>query len=414
MPNAADLPNVATAPWLTAPATQAVLQALSTGGHQARVVGGAVRNTLMGLPVTDVDIATTALPEEVMRLAAAAGLASVPTGLAHGTVTVVVGAEAFEVTTLRTDVESHGRHATVAFTADWAADAARRDFTINALYCAADGTVLDPLGGYPDLAARRVRFIGDAGQRIAEDYLRILRFFRFTAQYSDQPAEPDGLAACVRGRAGLARLSGERIRQEMLRLLAAPGALDAIEVMREHGILADVLPFAPRPTLLARQIEIERGLAVSPDPALRLASLAVETIEDAHRLAERLRLSSDERDRLLLAPRREAHATAPPAAPAARALLYRNGPETYRGLLALAWARAVTAATDDPVWRAAVTLPARWTAPVLPVKGADVIAHGTPAGPKVGAILRALEAWWVAQDFRPDRTALLARLTASV
>ena len=410
MPTPAPLPpDLATAPWLTAPATQAVLRAIGDGGFEARVVGGAVRNALLGLPVTDIDIATAATPQDVMRLAAAAGHATVPTGLAHGTVTVIADDHPFEVTTLRTDVESHGRHATVAFTSDWAADASRRDFTINALYCGADGLVHDPLGGYGDLVARRVRFIGDAATRIREDYLRILRFFRFTAQYSELAPEPQGLAACVRERAGLARLSGERVRQEMLELLVAARAMAAIEAMREHGILAEVLPMAPRPALLRRLIEIETRQALDPDAALRLAALAAETAEDVARLSARLRLSTSERDRLALGPRAAARVMSLPGLREQRALLYHAGPKTYRGLVALGWARALPVSTTDPAWTLALTLPARWMPSAFPVRGADIIARGVAAGPAVGAALRALEAWWIGQDFAPGRDAVLAR-----
>ena len=229
--------------------TQAVLAALRRAGHEGRIVGGAVRNALMGKPVADIDIATPATPEQVMRAATAAGLHVIPTGLQHGTVTVVANHVPHEVTTLRRDVATDGRHATVAFTQDWAADAARRDFTINALYCDADGTVHDPLGGYPDLVARRVRFIGSADQRIAEDYLRILRFFRFHAEYASGPLDAGGLAACVRGRDGLARLSAERIRAEMLKLILAPGALAALEAWRRTGCwsLSSEAPLARGP-----------------------------------------------------------------------------------------------------------------------------------------------------------------------
>ena len=265
--------SLAEARWLREASTQRVFAAIDSGGFQARAVGGAVRNSLLGLPVTDIDIATTARPEDVMRLARASGLAVIETGLKHGTVTVIANRRPFEVTTLRKDVETHGRHATVAFTDSWSEDACRRDFTINALYCDADGTVHDPLGGLGDLTARRVRFIGDAAERIREDYLRILRFFRFTAQYSEGLPDAAGLAACTRERAGLGRLSAERVRQELVRLLVARGVLDAVMAMREHGILAAVLPAAPRPGLLARLVEIEAGQGLDGDVMLRLAAL---------------------------------------------------------------------------------------------------------------------------------------------
>ena len=269
-----DLPRLSGAPWLQRPETQAVFAALAARNFAARAVGGAVRNALLGLPVTDVDIATTARPDEVVAAAEAAGLKTVPTGIAHGTVTIISGGSAYEVTTLRKDVETHGRHATVAFTDDWTADARRRDFTLNALYCSADGEVFDPLSGYADLMARRVRFIGDAGERIREDYLRILRFFRFTAAYGEGPPDRPGLDACVRERAGLAILSGERMREEMLRLLAAPRGPSSMAVMLDYrAAAAGAWPGAPAGVACpARRLQAALGLA--PDAVLRLAALA--------------------------------------------------------------------------------------------------------------------------------------------
>ena len=408
-----DIPSLSGATWLAAAPTQAVLAALAAGGHEGRVVGGAVRNALMGLPVADVDIATNALPEDVARLARAAGLATVETGLQHGTITVIADHRPFEVTTLRKDVASHGRHATVAFTDDWTADAARRDFTINALYCTAAGKVLDPLSGYPDVVARRVRFIGDAGQRIREDYLRVLRFFRFAAQYAVPELDADGLSAAVRERKGLEILSGERLRQELVRLLAAPAAVRIVTAMQDYGILAEVLPVVPRPALLARIAAIEAALGHPPDPILRLAALGVTTPEEAERTATRLRLSAAERDVLLLAATSQSASPSPPADAIAKALLYRAGPDAYRRSLALAWARSLHATAGDAGWSAALTLPQRWTAPVLPIKGADVLAAGVAPGPRVGAIVRKVEAWWIAEAFEPDRAALLARIAAA-
>src|SRR5215510_13333631 len=249
-PTPSELPSLAGADWLTRADTLAVFDALAARGYAARAVGGAVRNALLGRPVIDVDIATPAHPDEVIAAARAAGLAAQPTGIAHGTVTVIAGHVAHEVTTLREDVEAHGRHATVAFTDDWAADARRRDFTINALYCNADGEVFDPLGGRGDVAAHRVRFIGQARERIREDYLRILRFFRLTAEYGAGAPDAEGLAACVLERDGLQRLSAERIRQELLRLLVAPRAAELVGSMLDYGLLPLVLSAAPRPTLL--------------------------------------------------------------------------------------------------------------------------------------------------------------------
>jgi poly(A) polymerase len=400
--------RLAGADWLRRPETQAVFAALAARGFPARAVGGAVRNALMGEPVSDVDIATPARPEQVMAAAAAAGLDAVPTGIAHGTVTVIAGGRPYEVTTLRKDVETHGRHATVAFTDDWAEDAGRRDFTLNALYCSAEGEVFDPLGGYPDLAARRVRFIGDPVARIREDYLRILRFFRLTAAYGEGPPDPAGLAACVRERAGLAILSAERVRQELLRLLAARRGPELVAVMLDYGIVTQVLGAAPRPTLLARLAALEAKLG-GADPVLRLAALAVEVPDDAERLKDRFRLSNDEAEALARAGTRLPDIG--PGAPEldAKAFLYREGAKAFRERLLLAWARSGAPPASEP-WRRRLSLPERWQPPRLPLGGADVLALGVPAGPRVGEVLRALEAWWIAGDFAADAAALRARL----
>jgi poly(A) polymerase len=404
-----DLPRLNNASWLQRPETQAVLAALAARGFAARAVGGAVRNTLLGLPVTDVDIATTARPDEVVAAAEAAGLKAVPTGIAHGTVTIVSGGSAYEVTTLRKDVETHGRHATVAFTDDWTADARRRDFTLNALYCSAGGEVFDPLSGYADLVARRVRFIGDAGERIREDYLRILRFFRFTAAYGEGPPDRPGLDACVRERAGLAVLSGERMREEMLRLLAAPRGAELIGVMLDFGLLPQVLGSAPRPGLLSRLANLQTALGLVPDAVLRLAALAVEVAEDAERLRTRFRLSNEETARLGRAATR-APAIEPGASEsAAKAYLYTEGAAAFQESVLLAWARSGEASTNS-AWRARFALPERWQAPRFPIGGADVMALGVLAGPRVGELLRALEAWWIAGDFAADEAALRVKL----
>lgn len=412
MPASDNLPNLAGEAWLASAATQRVMAAIEAEGHQARAVGGVVRNTLMALPVTDIDIATTALPSDVLRLARAAGLGVVETGLQHGTLTVIARHQPFEVTTLRRDVATDGRHATVAFTDDWAADARRRDFTMNALYCDRSGRVYDPLGGYADLIARRVRFIGDPADRIGEDYLRILRFFRFTAQYAEGEPDAAGLVACTRLRQGLGQLSRERVHQEMTRLVTARRAVEAMTLLQGHGILAQVLPAAPRPAVFARLTEIEAALAWTPDAMLRLAALGVVTGEDASRIGRAFKVSREERGVLDLGARKNARLTSPPDERAARALLYREGPDSYRRLIALSLACSLAYSTCDPAWAMALTLPARWTAPKLPVNGADVMARGVAAGPEVGVALRKVEAWWIEQDFAPGREELLARLAA--
>jgi poly(A) polymerase len=408
-PTPGRLPRLAGADWLVRPPTQAVFAALAARGHVARAVGGAVRNALLGRPVVDVDIATTARPEEVIAAVRAAGLSAVPTGIAHGTVTVIADRLPYEVTTLRRDVETHGRHATVAFTDDWEADARRRDFTINALYCSADGDVLDPLGGAADIEARRVRFIGDARERIREDYLRILRFFRLTAEYAAGAPDAEALTACVLEHDGLARLSAERVRGELMRLLVAARGPELVGSMLDYGLLPLVLGAAPRPTLLHRLAHLETALGREPDAVLRLAMLAVEVPEDADRLAEHLRLDNDERACLAAAagPSPDLGPAEPEAA--ARAFLYAEGPAAFRSRVLVNWARS-SASSDSPAWRERLALPERWQAPRFPLGGADVMAFGVPAGPRVGELLRVVEAWWIAGDFAADEQALRVQL----
>ena len=403
------LPRLTGADWLQRPQTQRVFAALAARGYAARVVGGAVRNALLGHAVDDLDIATTALPDEVIAAVSAASLKAIPTGLAHGTVTVISDGTPFEVTTLRKDVATHGRHATVAFTDDWIADASRRDFTINALYCAADGETFDPLGGYDDVVARRVRFIGSAAERIREDYLRILRFFRLTAAFGEGAPDPDALAACVRERAGLAILSAERVRQELLRLLAARRGPEIVSVMLDYGLITEVVGAAPRPTLLTRLAHIEAALGLEPNAMLRLAALIVEVPEDAERLRDRLRLSNEEAAALLRAPVRspDLAPTAPEAV--ARAALYRLEGPAYRQRVLLEWTRAGDPHTSN-AWRSRYRLPDTWRPPKFPVAGTDVIALGVPAGPRIGNILRTLEAWWIEGDFAAGEDTLRSRL----
>lgn len=368
--------------WLGDPATQAVLRMLGDGGHRALCVGGCVRNALLGVPVTDVDIATDAEPARVAELAQAAGLRAVPTGIDHGTITVVAGGQGFEITTFRRDVETWGRHARVAFTAELEHDAARRDFTINALYAQADGTVIDPLAGLGDLLARRVRFVGDPVARIAEDHLRILRFFRFHAQYGDpdQGLDADALAACAEHADSLSRLSRERIGAEMRKLLAAPDPAPAVAAMAACGVLAQVLPGAD-----ARALPVLVHLEPAPGGWLRrLAVLG----GDAD-----LRLSRHEA-RDLDALRAAIASPAPP--------------------LELGWRLGAGPGTDAVLARAALLgdLPAGW---------ADDIARGAVArfplraadlpdlrGPALGAALKRAQAHWLDHDLRPDRDALRA------
>jgi poly(A) polymerase len=404
---AAAPPSLQDAAWLKRPETVRVLAALSGEGIETRAVGGAVRNALLGREVTEVDLATTAVPKTVMKLVRKAGLKAVPTGIAHGTVTVVADGESFEVTTLRRDVETFGRHATIAFTEDWVEDAQRRDFTLNALYAGADGTLYDPLGGFADLIAGRVRFIGEADARIKEDYLRILRFFRFNAYYSKEPLDASGLAACVRQRDGLAQLSAERVAGELRRILVAPQALAAIEALFDCGLLSGILGSAPRLGRLARLIGIETALGRAPNAALRLAALSVFVTEDAPRLAARFKLSNAEQAMLALGAE-ETFEDALPDENAAKRLAYRLGPERFSLQVLLAWA-ARGGAPDNPDWQRAFSLLERWQAPEFPLRGPDIIALGDFKGPAIGAMLREVERHWIDGGFTEDHNALLAK-----
>jgi poly(A) polymerase len=398
-------PSLNAAPWLTRPETVRVFAALSGDTGATRAVGGAVRDALLGLSVSDVDFATMIQPEKVIARARRVGLKAIPTGLAHGTVTVVADGASFEVTTLRRDVETFGRHATVAFTEDWAEDAARRDFTINALYADSDGTLFDPLGGYPDLVAGRVRFIGDPVQRIKEDYLRILRFFRFNASYGRGAFDAEGLSACVRERKGLAKLSAERVASELKRLMVAPRAGEAVSVLFDHGLLCDILGSVPQLSRFDRLVEIEAALDREPDAILRVAALAVFVPEDAKRLARRFKLSNAEQALLALAG--APFDDALPDEAAAKRKLYRLGPDDYAARVLLTWATRAAPATD-PDWRRAATLTERWEAPVFPLRGPDITALGDFSGPQIGEMLRAVEQRWIEDSFRQDRDELLA------
>jgi poly(A) polymerase len=396
---------LAAQPWLRAPASRRVLTALRADGREARFVGGCVRDGLLGRPVgKEIDLVTPERPERVIRLLERAGLPAIPTGLAHGTVSTIANGRHFEITTLRRDVACDGRHAEVEFTDDFAADAARRDFTINAMSCDRVGRLYDYFGGRADLAAGRVRFVGEAAARIAEDYLRILRFFRFFAHYGQPPADAAALAACAAGAPELSRLSGERIQTEMIKLLAAAGPLRALRLMAETGVLAHVIPGPVALTRLSRLLEV----APDSDAMVRLAALlrpppagpaAVEEV------ALRWRMANRDADRLLAMTREPLPELG--AAPPARARdLHRMGAECYADLVRIA------AAEGDGDARAALgealAAAKAWKPKRLPVGGDDILALGVPAGPRVGELLRALEAWWVAHDFAPDRAACLA------
>ncbi|HOV03740.1 MAG TPA: CCA tRNA nucleotidyltransferase [Kaistiaceae bacterium] len=414
MPHRADSPpSLAGEPWFRDPDLVAVLAALDGDGEEVRIVGGAVRNALMGVPIGDIDIATTATPDVVTRRAVAAGLKAVPTGIEHGTVTVVSGRHAFEVTTLRQDVETHGRHATVVFGRDWVADAHRRDFAMNALYLDRTGHVFDPVGGYADILVRRVRFIGDAATRISEDYLRILRFFRFHAAYGEGDPDRPGLLAAIRLRAGLRVLSAERIGVETRRLVTARRAPETIEVMAEAGILEIVFAGVVRIGAFARlrAIADANGVPASPGRALAVAGCFVE--EDGERIADRLRLKNADREEMVSAVRLARAVRRDMPAEGVRALLYRAGRERVGDAVLAAWAFSGDG-PQDAGWRALLDMARREAVPVFAIKGADALDLGMKPGRGVGRLIAALEAWWIAENFRPDAAALKARLAEMV
>lgn len=402
-------------PWMTAAATRTVMKALTAEDGEARFVGGCVRDSLLDLPVRDIDIATHEPPERVMELLRTAGIKALPTGIEHGTVTAVVDGEHFEITTLRLDVKTHGRRAEVAFTDDWSEDASRRDFTINALSLTADGDIHDPFGGLKDLAAGRVRFVGDAETRITEDVLRLLRYFRFFAYYGRPPADPDALAAAAKLAHLLPTLSGERVWAELRRLLCAPDPAAIFLLMEDHGVLGFLLPGPERISRLAALVEAEAKAKESPpgDPLRRLAALTQPDKPAVEALAERLRLSRKERIRLGILASAGAHLTGDAGPRQFRAAIYRLGTDAFRDAVFMAWADARTeddTAAADAGFQAALQFAATWPPPDLPIKGEDAVRLGMTPGPGVGRAVEAVEAWWIDEDFKPDREACLRRL----
>jgi poly(A) polymerase len=406
--------KLADAAWLTSGPLPRLLGVLDRDGEEARVVGGAVRNALLGLSADEIDVATTAVPDDVVRRVQAAGFKAVPTGIEHGTVTVVSDKIPFEVTTLRRDVETYGRHAKVAFGRDWKADAERRDFTINAFSARADGTVYDYVGGLADLAARRVRFIGDPQQRIEEDYLRILRFFRFHAAYgtSDHP-DRDGLEACIAGRDGLDQLSRERVRMELMKLVVAPHAVPTLIAMTDAGLTLRVLGGVSYLASFENTAKVEAAVGASPDPVRRLGALGVWVTEDAERLWQKLRLTNGEHERLASMAEGWRRVSPDLNEQAQRVLLYRLGPLHFTDHALLAWARS-DATAHDTAWHDLAGLPQRWTAPALPLKAADLMARGIEKGPALGAAMRAAEDAWIAAGFPEDQAALAAIAAAVI
>ncbi|MFO1119658.1 MAG: CCA tRNA nucleotidyltransferase [Rhodospirillales bacterium] len=406
-------------PWMTAPETRAVLDALAADGAEVRFIGGCVRDSVLKRPVRDIDIALAEPPERVMAMLRRAGLKAVPTGIDHGTITAIVGAQCFEITTLRVDVETFGRRARVAFTDDWIIDAGRRDFTFNALSCSATGDVYDYFEGLEDLGRGRVRFVGDASARIGEDVLRLLRYFRFYAHYGRPPPDAAALAACRAWADKLQTLSGERVRVEIFRTLMATDPADVFELMQDNGVLPHVLPEAGgvgRLKMLSwidsRAVHLD---TVAPDPIRRLAALLATDVAGAEQVTERLRLSNRQRDRL-----RAIFAIGRPVGPdqpamvTARALQHL-GAETVRDLALLSWAGELDATTRlprgrNPEWVAFLAGIDAWRPAVFPLRGRDAIALGVSPGPRIGGLLRQVEEWWEEEGYRPDHAACVLRL----
>jgi poly(A) polymerase len=393
--------------WLEEPETRSVMQAL---GH-ARFVGGAVRNALLGAPVVDIDIAVPVPPEETVKRLEAASIRAIPTGFDHGTVTAIKNGKIFEITSLRRDVATDGRHAVVAYTTEWDEDASRRDFTINALYAAADGEIFDYTGGLEDLIAGRVRFVGDPRARIREDYLRILRLFRFHAWYGKGEMDAEGLRASAEGKAGLAQLSGERIAKELLRLLECPNPAPVLRTMAASGILPELLPFALQLPRLERLIQADAGNDFPADGLLRLAALLPDDLAAARAVTGRLRLSGADQGRLealaVAAEKMPAHLSAQDV----RKLLYRLGAGAFKDRVRLSWAAASPGVGAIP-WRMLLSVADAYEKPRFALTGHDVMQAGVPEGPEVGKILAQLEDWWIEQDFPDDDAALAGQLKA--
>ena len=402
--------TLARQPWMDAPGPRTVIAALEKAGGEgcARYVGGCVRDALIGRSVSDIDIATVLTPPQTTAALVAAGLKAVPTGIDHGTITAVAFGKPFEVTTLRRDVETDGRRAVVAFTEDWAEDAGRRDFRLNALYLDGHGRLYDPTGGgIDDAQAGRIIFVGDPETRIREDYLRVLRFYRFLAWFGRGAPDPAALAACARWKDGVAGLSGERVSKEILKLLAADDPAPSLRLMVEAGVLALLLPEARRLDRLDGLIAVERGLGET-EPELRLAALFPDEPKAFAPSAARLRLSNAQAARIAAALGGSSEISAVMTPHGARAAIYRLGARTFRDRLKLAWAARPA---DDPApWRALIQIAETWTPPTLPVNGVDAQAAGAAHGPAVGRALAAVENWWIEHDFAPDRAALLQRL----
>jgi poly(A) polymerase len=391
--------------WMVAPETTRVMEALHLKGGSARFVGGCVRDALANRKVVDIDIATPLKPEEVIARLEESKINYAPTGLKHGTVTAIVDGRPFEITTLRVDLKAYGRHADVAFTEDWKADAARRDFTINAMSATLDGQVYDPFGGIADLRAGRVLFVGEAEKRIEEDYLRILRFFRFHAHFGKGPPDRGALAACAKYARKLSHLSAERIRQEVLKILEADAAASVWGLMCEKRIITQILPEATGIDILERLMALEKEFHTEAFSLRRLAALIVTNAEGLKHVTEALRLSNIQAAQLKKMVLPDPPLSLSMDEAEARRLVYREGNDTIRNLLLLTAARDGAEDWLGSLYDTATS----FRPPRLPLRGEDAIELGL-SGADVGDALKAVEDWWLDRDFRPTRTECLARL----
>ncbi len=399
--------RLAPQPWMSS--AQRVMDTLERAKPGcARFVGGCVRNALLDEPVADIDIATQLTPDRVEQVMLAAGIAAHPTGIEHGTLTVVADHHPFEVTTLRKDVETDGRRAVVAFTEDWAEDAQRRDFRMNALYAAPDGEVFDPTGGgLDDIHFRRIVFVGDPETRLREDYLRILRFFRFYAWYGHGAPDAAGLDACGKLKEGLSGISVERVWMETKKLLSAPDPVPSMDAMEASGVLRQLFPQSKGLALLRQLVDLERSAGFKPDPMLRFLALFWKDAKAVVAASGALKMSNEESLRLKWTVQNDAPIRAGMTPADIRGALYKSGVPVFRDRVLLQWAQD-TGASD--AWRELLASVAVWQRPVFPVTGEDLIARGIAEGPPIGAGLRKLETAWIESDFTLTRDELLGRI----
>lgn len=400
--------------WMTLPATVAVIEALEAKGFAgcARFVGGCVRNTLLKTPIDDIDIATTLTPDQVTEALEQAGLKAVPTGVDHGTVTGISQGRPYEITTLRKDVSTDGRRAVVSFTKSWAEDAERRDFRLNALYADADGRLFDPTGeGIADCLAGRIVFVGDPMTRIREDYLRILRWFRFHAWYGKGDPDQAALTACKALKGMLSGRAAERTQKELLKLLAAEDPRAALRLMAATSVLSSVLPQVKALTRFETLVAIQTEQLFENDAEIRLAALLPDDAVIARDTAERLRLSNALKDRLIEAAGKEPRIVSWMSPREARRTVYKIGLRAFTDRIKLGWAASTRPSTTSQ-WRGLLALAETWTPPAFPLTGDEILAAGVPKGPMVGEVMREVEEWWIDNDFMDDKLAAVERLKA--